>query len=122
MVLEPSCVRPCENQHKAIAVCGTTGEPVPGLRAVGWIAPDQSLPFFCQAVVFDGEVIIRCCPGALDRCTRVEVERAEGSDNVRWRQPLFFAVFKIPVVPEIAELDGYVTADAVGVTLDFPNE
>ena len=101
---------------------GTTGEPVARLRAVGWIAPDESLPRSQQTVVFDGEVIGCCCPRTFDRCTGVEVERAECLDDFRRCQPFFLAVLKIPVVPEITELDGFVTADAVGVTRDFPNE
>ena len=111
-----------KNQSETIVVFGTTGEPIARLRAVGWIAPNQSLPFFRQAIVFDGEVIGCCCPGTFDRCTGVEVKRTERGDDVRWRQPFFLAVLKIPVVPEIAELDGFVTADEVGVTRDFPNE
>jgi len=122
MVLEPLRIRPSENERETIVVLGTTGEPVAGLRSVGWIAPNQSLPFFRQAIVVDGEVIGCCCPGTFDRRTGVEVKRAECPDDFRRCQPFFLAVLKIPVVPEITEFDGFVTADAVGVTRDFPNE
>ena len=121
-LLKRLCVGAGKNQREAIVVFGTTGEPIARLRAVGWIAPNQSLPFFRQAIVFDGEVIGCCCPGTFDRCTGVEVERAECPDYFRRRQPFFLAVLKIPVVPKITELDGFVTADDVGVTRDFPNE
>ncbi len=122
MVLEPLRFRPGENQREAIVVLGATGEPIAGLRAVGWIAPDESLPRSQQTVVFDCVVIVRRCPGAFHRRTRVKVERTECLDDFRRRQPFLLAVFKIPVVPEIAELDGFVTADDVGVIRDFPND
>ena len=121
MVLEPLCVRPGENERETIIVCGTLGEPVTGFGAVGRIAPDESLPRSQQTVVFDGEIICGSFPWTLDWRTRVEVERAECLDDFRRRQPFFLAVFEIPVVPEVAEF-GFVTADDVGVTRDFPNE
>ena len=77
MVLEPLRVRPGENERETIVVLSTTGEPIAGLRAVWWIAPDESLPRSQQTVVFDGEVIRRCCPGTFDWGAGVEVERAE---------------------------------------------
>ena len=122
MVLEPLCVRPGENERETIVVCGTLGEPVPGFWTVGWIAPDESLPRSQQTVVFDGEMICGSFPGTFDRCAGVEVERAECPDDFRRRQPFFLTVFKISVVPKVAEFDGFVTADDVGVTRDFPNE
>ncbi len=115
-------VRAGEYQREAIVVRGTTGEPIAGLWTVWRITPNQSLPFFRQAIVLNGEVVGCCCPGTFDRRTGVEVERAECLDNFRRRQPFLLAMFKIPVVPEIAEFDGFVTADDVGVTRDFPND
>ena len=122
MGLEPLRFRPGENQREAIVVLGATGEPIAGLRAVGWIAPDESLPRSQQTVVFDGEMICGSFPGTFDRCAGVEVERAECPDDFRRCQPFFLAVLTITVVLEITELDGFVTADDVGVTRDFPNE
>src|ERR1035437_66363 len=122
MVLEPLCVRPGENERETIVVCGTLGEPVTGFGTVGRIAPDESMPRSQQTVVFDGIMIDCCCPRAFHRCTGVEVEWAECPDDFRRRQPFFLAVFKISVVPKVAEFDGFVTADDVGVTRDFPND
>ena len=66
MVLKPFGISPRKYQHEAIPVGSTLGEPVTGFGAVGWIAPDQSLPFFRQSIIFDGEVIDRRCPRAFD--------------------------------------------------------
>src|ERR1035437_2756389 len=122
MVLGTLCVRPGENERETIVVCGTLGEPVTGFWTVGRIAPDESLPRSQQTVVFDGEIICGSFPWTLDWRARVEVERAECLDDFRRRQPFFLAIFKIPVVPEVAEFGGFVTADDVGVTRDFPND
>ena len=87
MVLEPLRVRPGENERETIVVLSTTGEPIAGLRAVWWIAPDESLPRSQQTVVFDCVMIVRRCPWSFHRRTRVEVERAECLDDFRRRQP-----------------------------------
>ena len=122
MVLEPLRVRPGENERETIVVLSTTGEPIAGLRAVWWIAPDESLPRSQQTVVFDGVMIDCRFPWTLDRRAGIEVEWAECPDDFRRRQPFFLTVFKISVVPKVAEFDEFVTADDVGVTRDFPNE
>ena len=121
MVLKPFGISPRKYQHEAIPVGSKLGEPIAGFGAVGWIAPDESMPRSKQTVIFDGVVIGRRCPGAFHWRARVEVERAERVYDGRRSQPLFLAVFEIPVVPEVAEF-GFVTADDVGVTRDFPNE
>jgi len=45
LVLEPLGISPGKYQRQAIPVVNALGQPVAGFGAVGWIAPDQPLPW-----------------------------------------------------------------------------
>ena len=84
VILKCFGILPGKYQRDAIPVLGATRQLVAGFRPVRGIAPNQSLPWSSQTVVFDGEIITGCFPWTLHWSAWIKVKRAKRTYDL-WR-------------------------------------